>query len=124
MAEEVAPTRKRMDVDFDGHSPSTRWVVIDVNNDPLGVPNVYLGADPARPYVSIGLPHGIRRWEFMLFDDEPSERVEDDAFITHLLETSLIPNSRLYLINGCGHWLQTEHPTEFTDQVLHFLKTS
>lgn len=38
--------------------------------------------------------------------------------------TSLIPDSRLYLINGCGHWLQTEHAREFTDQVLHFLRTS
>lgn len=35
--------------------------------------------------------------------------------------TSLIPNSRLHLINQCGHWLQTEHAEEFTDQVLHFL---
>ncbi len=35
--------------------------------------------------------------------------------------TSLLPNSRLYLINQCGHWLQTEHATEFTEQVLHFL---
>nr|WP_257910914.1 alpha/beta hydrolase [Janibacter limosus] len=38
--------------------------------------------------------------------------------------TSLVPNSRLYLINGCGHWLQTEHAREFTDRVLHFLRTS
>ena len=73
-------TRKWMGVEFEGKSPSTRWVVIDCDNDPLGFPNVYLGADPARPYVSIGLPHGVRRFEFMLFDDEPSERVEDDAF--------------------------------------------
>ncbi|KRE38233.1 alpha/beta hydrolase [Janibacter sp. Soil728] len=38
--------------------------------------------------------------------------------------TSLVPNSRLYLINGCGHWLQIEHAQEFTDQVLHFLRNS
>ncbi|MDO5500399.1 MAG: FAD-dependent monooxygenase, partial [Propionibacteriaceae bacterium] len=53
-------TRGWMGVDFEGKSPPTRWVVIDVRNDPRGGPNVYLGADPARPYVSIGLPHGIR----------------------------------------------------------------
>ena len=46
---------------FEGKSPSTRWVVIDVWNDPLGTPNVYLDAYPKRPYVSIGLPHAIRR---------------------------------------------------------------
>lgn len=94
----ASPTRKRMDVDFVGQSPSTRWVVIDVRNDPLGVPNVYLGADPARPYVSIGLPHGIRRWEFMLFDSEPSERVEDDAFIAGLLEDHVPDSSTLDVI--------------------------
>ena len=38
--------------------------------------------------------------------------------------TSLVPNSRLHLINQCGHWLQIEHAQEFTDQVLHFLATS
>lgn len=91
-------TRKWMGVDFVGESPPTRWVVIDVRNDPLGVPNVYLGADPARPYVSIGLPHAIRRWEFMLFDHEPSEKVEDDAFITELLRDHVPDSSKLDVI--------------------------
>lgn len=35
--------------------------------------------------------------------------------------TSLIPDSRLVLINRCGHWLQIEHAEEFNQQVLHFL---
>lgn len=91
-------TRKWMGVDFEGVSPSTRWVVVDVNNDPLGVPNVYLGADPARPYVSIGLPHGIRRFEFMLFDDEPNERVEDNEFVASLLHEHLPEGTALDII--------------------------
>lgn len=91
-------TRKWMGVDFEGKSPSTRWVVIDCNNDPLGFPNVYLGADPARPYVSIGLPHGVRRFEFMLFDDEPSERVDDDTFVADLLQEHLPENTELDII--------------------------
>ncbi|WP_026196184.1 bifunctional 3-(3-hydroxy-phenyl)propionate/3-hydroxycinnamic acid hydroxylase [Corynebacterium lubricantis] len=91
-------TRKWMGVDFEGVSPSTRWVVVDVRNDPLGIPNVYLGADPERPYVSIGLPHGVRRFEFMLFDDEPNERVEDDAFVTELLNQHLPEGIELDII--------------------------
>lgn len=91
-------TRKWMGVDFEGVSPSTRWVVVDVRNDPLGFPNVYLGADPARPYVSIGLPHGVRRFEFMLFDDEPNERVEDNAFVTQLLNEHLPEGIELDII--------------------------
>lgn len=75
----------RHGVEFEGKSPSTRWLVIDVDNDPIGTPSVYLGADPRRPYVSIGLPQGIRRWEFMLFDDEATESVEDPAFVQSLL---------------------------------------
>lgn len=78
-------TRRWMGAEFEGRSPSTRWLVIDVRNDPLGTPNVYLGADPRRPYVSIGLPHAIRRWEFMLFDHEPAETVEDPAFMHRML---------------------------------------
>lgn len=91
-------TRKWMEVDFEGVSPSTRWVVIDVRNDPLGMPNVYLGADPNRPYVSIGLPHGVRRFEFLLFDDEPNERVEDNAFVTSLLHEHLPEDIELDII--------------------------
>lgn len=87
-----------MGVDFEDVSPSTRWVVVDVNNDPLGIPNVYLGADPARPYVSIGLPHGIRCFEFMLFDDEPNERVEDNEFVAQLLREHLPEGVELDII--------------------------
>ncbi|WP_280501764.1 bifunctional 3-(3-hydroxy-phenyl)propionate/3-hydroxycinnamic acid hydroxylase [Nocardia farcinica] len=80
-----SPTRKRLGVTFDGESPPTRWLVVDVANDPLGTPNVFLGADPKRPYVSIGLPHAVRRWEFMLHDGESEEQVTEQAFVDALL---------------------------------------
>ncbi|MGP9608462.1 3-(3-hydroxyphenyl)propionate hydroxylase [Glutamicibacter sp. BW80] len=80
-----SPTRKRLGVSFEGESPATRWLVVDVNNDPLGTPNVFLGADPVRPYVSIGLPHAVRRWEFMLLDDETEEMATDPQFVNRML---------------------------------------
>ncbi|OYD70269.1 bifunctional 3-(3-hydroxy-phenyl)propionate/3-hydroxycinnamic acid hydroxylase MhpA [Rhodococcus sp. OK302] len=86
-----SPTRKRLGVSFEGESPSTRWLVVDVNNDPLGTPNVFLGADPKRPYVSIGLPHAVRRWEFMLHDDESEEQVTDPEYVNALLADH-VPN--------------------------------
>ncbi|MFD0856949.1 bifunctional 3-(3-hydroxy-phenyl)propionate/3-hydroxycinnamic acid hydroxylase [Actinomadura adrarensis] len=92
-------TRKWMGVDFEGKSPSTRWVVVDVENDPIGTPSVYLGADPRRPYVSIGLPQGIRRWEFMLHDDEPTEKVNDPDFMRSLLKRHVPDPSALEIIN-------------------------
>jgi 3-(3-hydroxy-phenyl)propionate hydroxylase len=80
-----SPTRKRLGIGFDGHSPSTRWLVVDVANDPLGTPNVFLGADHRRPYVSIGLPHAVRRFEFMLHDGETDDMVTDQSFVNALL---------------------------------------
>ncbi|MFC9159643.1 bifunctional 3-(3-hydroxy-phenyl)propionate/3-hydroxycinnamic acid hydroxylase [Streptomyces fungicidicus] len=92
-------TRKWMGVSFEGKSPSTRWVVVDVENDPVGTPSVYLGADPRRPYVSIGLPQGIRRWEFMLHDDEPTDLCDDRAFMHSLLARHVPDPSALKVIN-------------------------
>ncbi|MBD0711833.1 3-(3-hydroxyphenyl)propionate hydroxylase [Streptomyces sp. CBMA291] len=92
-------TRKWMGVGFEGRSPSTRWVVVDVENDPIGTPSVYLGADPRRPYVSIGLPQGVRRWEFMLHDDEPTELAEDPVFMRGLLARHVPDPAALTIIN-------------------------
>lgn len=74
--------RKMLDISFEGSTDSNRWIVVDLANDPSGSPNAYLHADPSRPFVSIALPHGIRRYEFMLFpgegegDDVPREILE------------------------------------------------
>lgn len=83
-------TRRLMGVSFDGTTSSTRWLVIDVANDPLGHPNSEVGADPARPYVSISIAHGIRRFEFMIHADETDEQAEDPAFVAAMLG-KLIP---------------------------------
>lgn len=93
-----SPTRKRLGVSFEGKSPSTRWLVVDVNNDPLGTPNVFLGADPKRPYVSIGLAHAVRRWEFMIFDHETEEEVTDKKFIHKLLQNHVPDPASLNVI--------------------------
>ena len=66
-------TRKLVGIPFEGQTDSTRWLVIDLKNDPIGVPSAILICDPARPYVTIALPHGIRRLEFMVKPDETEE---------------------------------------------------
>lgn len=78
-------TRKWIGAEFEGVSTGTRWLVVDVENDPLGTPNAIFGADPKRPHGSFGLPHGVRRWEFLLHDDEPDALVNSDDFIHGLL---------------------------------------
>ncbi|MDO5499071.1 MAG: alpha/beta hydrolase [Propionibacteriaceae bacterium] len=42
-------------------------------------------------------------------------------FENSLKLVQLIPDSRLVLINRCGHWLQIEHAAEFNRTVLDFL---
>jgi len=83
-------TRHLMGVSFDGTTSSTRWLVVDIANDPLGHPNSEVGADPERPYVSISIAHGIRRFEFMIHADESDELAEDPEFVAKML-ARLIP---------------------------------
>ncbi|GBG40183.1 bifunctional 3-(3-hydroxy-phenyl)propionate/3-hydroxycinnamic acid hydroxylase [Mycobacterium montefiorense] len=78
-------TRRVMGVSFDGTTSSTRWLVVDIANDPLGHPNSEVGADPERPYASISIAHGIRRFEFMIHADETDEQAEDPAFLEQML---------------------------------------
>lgn len=99
-------TRKRIGVEFTGGSPPTRWLVVDVNNDPLGTPNVFLGADPRRPYVSIGLPHGVRRWEFMLHKDEDAEQMLAPDTVASLLKDHVPDPENLDVIR---HRVFTHH---------------
>ncbi|MFD6895622.1 bifunctional 3-(3-hydroxy-phenyl)propionate/3-hydroxycinnamic acid hydroxylase [Rhodococcus sp. NPDC060086] len=78
-------TRHILGTAFDGVTSSTRWLVVDLAHDPLGTPNSYVGADPERPYASISIAHGIRRFEFMLMDNESDGEVDDIGFVRTLL---------------------------------------
>jgi 3-(3-hydroxy-phenyl)propionate hydroxylase len=99
-------TRRLMGVSFDGTTSSTRWLVIDCANDPLGHPNSEVGADPKRPYVSISIAHGIRRFEFMIHGDESDEEAEDPAFVRRML-SQLVPHpERVDIIR---HRVYTHH---------------
>ncbi len=99
-------TRGLMGVSFDGTTSSTRWLVVDCANDPLGHPNSEVGADPARPYVSISIAHGIRRFEFMIHGDESDEEAEDPAFVRRML-AQLVPHpERVDIIR---HRVYTHH---------------
>ncbi len=84
-------TRRLMDVSFDGTTSPTRWLVVDIATDPLGHPNSEVGADPHRPYASISIAHGIRRFEFMVHADESDEQVQEPAFLARML-TPLVRN--------------------------------
>lgn len=91
-------TRKAMGLAFEGTSASANWLVIDLRNDPLGRPGAYVCADPRRPYVSISIPHGIRRFEFMLKPGETEEHAMTDAFVARLLEPHVPSTAKVDII--------------------------
>ncbi len=99
-------TRRLMGVSFDGTTSPTRWLVVDVANDPLGHPNSEVGADPQRPYASISIAHGIRRFEFMIHADETDEQAEDPAFLARMLAYFVPHPDRVEVIR---HRIYTHH---------------
>lgn len=99
-------TRRLMGVAFDGTTSSTRWLVVDLANDPLGHPNSEVGADPKRPYVSIAIAHGIRRFEFMIHPDESDEQAADPAFVRRMLGRLVPYPDRVDMIR---HRVYTHH---------------
>jgi 2-hydroxy-6-oxonona-2,4-dienedioate hydrolase len=51
----------------------------------------------------------------------------DDRVVHHensLALLAMIPDSRLVLLNRCGHWAQLEHATEFNRLVTDFITHS
>ncbi|OBI83531.1 bifunctional 3-(3-hydroxy-phenyl)propionate/3-hydroxycinnamic acid hydroxylase [Mycobacterium sp. E740] len=99
-------TRRLMGVSFDGTTSSTRWLVVDVANDPLGHPNSEVGADPARPYVSISIAHGIRRFEFLIHPHETDAQADDPEFVRRMLAQRVPHPERVDMIR---HRVYTHH---------------
>ncbi|MER7274646.1 bifunctional 3-(3-hydroxy-phenyl)propionate/3-hydroxycinnamic acid hydroxylase [Dactylosporangium sp. NPDC000244] len=99
-------TRQLLGTTFEGTTSATRWVVVDIEHDPLGSPNSYVGADPARPFASISIAHGIRRFEFMVMADESDEEVERPEFLHRLLAPFVPRPAEAHIIR---HRVYTHH---------------
>lgn len=86
-----SPVRTALNVGFGGFTDTSKWLVVDVRNDPLGVPNIYMHCDPSRPYVSVALPDSIRRFEFMIFENESEEEMTQPHNMAMLMAKVLPP---------------------------------
>ena len=84
--------RRTLNIGFEGKTAPNQWIVIDVANDPLATPHIYLCCDPVRPYVSAALPHAIRRFEFMVMPGETQEELSKPENISKLL-SKVLPNT-------------------------------
>jgi 3-(3-hydroxy-phenyl)propionate hydroxylase len=90
--------RRALDISFEGKTAPNQWIVIDIANDPLGTPNVYLCCDPVRPYVSAALPHSVRRFEFMVMPGETEQELGQPENMRKLLAKVLPDPDRVELI--------------------------
>lgn len=83
--------RKHLGIAFEGKTAPNKWVVVDIRNDPLGIPNLYVCCDPMRPYVSAALPHELRRFEFMVMSNETEEQLREPETMKKLF-AKVLPN--------------------------------
>ncbi|WP_042268134.1 bifunctional 3-(3-hydroxy-phenyl)propionate/3-hydroxycinnamic acid hydroxylase [Paraburkholderia heleia] len=77
--------RRALNVPFEGRTKPNQWIVVDVRNDPIGSPHIYMHCDHQRPYVSAALPHGIRRFEFMVMPGETEEELSKPVNMAALI---------------------------------------
>ena len=99
--------RRHLKISFEGKTAPDPWIVVDIRNDPVGIPNIYVHCDPIRPYVSAALPHSIRRFEFMLMKGETEEQLSQPSNMRNLLSKVLphpdnieVIRSRVYTHNA------------------------
>lgn len=90
--------RRTLNIPFEGKTAPNQWIVIDIANDPLATPHVYLCCDPVRPYVSAALPHGVRRFEFMVMPGETEAQLSEPDNMRQLLSKVLPDPDNVELI--------------------------
>ena len=90
--------RRALNIPFEGKTAPNQWIVIDIANDPLATPHVYLCCDPVRPYVSAALPHGVRRFEFMVMPGETEAQLSEPDNMRKLLSKVLPDPDNVELI--------------------------
>lgn len=90
--------RRTLNIPFEGKTAPNQWIVIDIANDPLATPHVYLCCDPVRPYVSAALPHGVRRFEFMVMPGETEAQLSAPDNMRKLLSKVLPDPDNVELI--------------------------
>jgi 3-(3-hydroxy-phenyl)propionate hydroxylase len=93
-----SPVRTALGLPFDGKSESTKWLVLDIADEPVGTPNVHFVLDDEFPHVVLALPHGVRRYEFMVPEGMDEAEFESDANVQRLLARVLPPQVKPRII--------------------------
>jgi 3-(3-hydroxy-phenyl)propionate hydroxylase len=106
--------RGLLGIAFGGDTHPRQWVVVECDNDPLDAPYTALHCDPARPHVSVRLPHGYRRWEFMLLPGEDAREMLAAGKLRDLLCGQVADPSRLNIIRARSYTHHSRIAARFT----------
>ncbi len=93
-----SPVRTALGLPFDGKSESTRWLVMDIADEPVGRPNVHFVLDDEFPHVVLALPHGVLRYEFMVPKGMEDSEFESEENVQRLLARVLPPQVKPRII--------------------------
>jgi 3-(3-hydroxy-phenyl)propionate hydroxylase len=77
--------RKQIGATMVGDTYPQRWLIIDLASTQERLRQTRVVCDPERPFLTLPGPHGIRRYEFMLHDDEDEAHATDPEFVRGLL---------------------------------------
>lgn len=87
--------RKGLGIELIGHTHTSKWLVVDVEGDELDAPFSGVYCDPLRPHMSIDLPYGHRRYEFMLLDDDDEAALQQPDKLEDMLRPHYPPGTAL-----------------------------
>jgi 3-(3-hydroxy-phenyl)propionate hydroxylase len=77
--------RKVIGANLVGSTYNQKWVIVDLASTKERFRQTRVMCDPARPFITLPGPGGIRRYEFMLFDGEDEDKAASPEFVRELL---------------------------------------
>lgn len=79
--------RKILGANLEGSTLPARWLVVDIKDSTYHAPFSGNYISSSRPFVSIDLPYGYRRFEFRLNNDETNEEMIRPERVEELIRT-------------------------------------
>jgi 3-(3-hydroxy-phenyl)propionate hydroxylase len=77
--------RKYIGSELSGSTYDQRWLIVDLASTNEQLRQTRVVCNPARPLITLPGPSGIRRYEFMLHDDETDDVASRPEFVRSLL---------------------------------------
>jgi 3-(3-hydroxy-phenyl)propionate hydroxylase len=77
--------RKQIGSNLGGSTYDKRWLIIDLASTKERLRQTRVACNPRRPFLTLPGPAGLRRYEFMLHDDETDEIATSPDFVRKLL---------------------------------------